>query len=337
MLDRGQLANLLAQEYGLELRGADQPIYRTLYPEVINQVEFPKGYKVPDFVTFSGEGNQSTVEHIGRFTVQCGEANMEKLFLNQFYRTEIEPTLADFSRLSQLPFESAKTFIARFRRARLRCHVPLPEQEYIRLALNDLDFELRKRFEGVTFCDVYDLAEKATRYELVLKKEKERKNSSKDTYYRNPNYEVFLINLVDEEDLDANLAKIIIKKPYVYEALTKPKASTSADKQIILPKGHNIPSDTESKGKEFYKFHNSWNHTTNNCYVFRNVLQKAIDEGVLKFPEKKPDVMGVDDDPFLNIVNTNVISLSLEKAADNGKQERSLKILDSSSSASNDE
>ncbi|XP_059624662.1 uncharacterized protein LOC132267524 [Cornus florida] len=182
MLDRRQLADLLTEEYGLELRGAGRPIYRTPYLEVVDQVEFPRGYKVPDFITFSGEGNQSTVEHIGRFTVQCGEASvspwlklrlfpnsltgaafswyirlpphsvfnwpqMEELFHNQFYRTETEPTLADLSRLSQLPSESVETFIARFRRARLRCRVPLPEQEYIRLALNGLDFELRKRFE----------------------------------------------------------------------------------------------------------------------------------------------------------------------------------------------
>ncbi|XP_059663659.1 uncharacterized protein LOC132309360 [Cornus florida] len=353
MLDRGQLADLLTQEYGMELRGTGRPIYRTPYPEVVDQVEFPKGYKVPDFVTFSGEGNQSTVEHIGRFTIQCGEASIEELFPNQFYRTKTEPTLADLSRLSQLPSESVGTFITRFRMARLRCRVPLLEQEY-RLALNGLDFELRKRFKRVPFHDIYDLAEKDTRYKLVLKEEKERKNSSKGTYYRDHVYEVFSNDGVEEEDLDANLAEIIIKKPYVYEALTKPKASTSgtqlstllakkgtadtgkvytfdpakakqifdrllADKQIILPKGHNIPSANDSKRKEFCKFHNSWNHTTNNYYVFRNVLQKAIDEGVLKFSEKKLKAMGVDGDPFPNIVNTNVISLALEKAANNSK------------------
>ncbi|XP_059627576.1 uncharacterized protein LOC132270413 [Cornus florida] len=406
MLDRRQLADLLTEEYGLELRGAGRPIYRTPYPEVVDQVEFPRGYKVPDFVTFSEEGNQSTVEHIGRFTVQCGEASvspwlklrlfpnsltgavfswyirlplnsvfnwpqMEELFHNQFYRTETEPTLADLSRLSQLPSESVETFIARFRRARLRCRVPLPEREYIRLALNGLDFELRKRFEGVPFRDMYDLAEKATRYELVLKEEKERKNSSKGTYYRDPNYEVYSTDVVEEEDFEANLAEVILKKPYVCDALTKPNVSTSgtqpstssarkgtadigkvytfdlakteqffdhllADKQIVLPKGHNIPSTNDLKGREFCKFHNSWNHTTNNCYVFRNVLQKSIDEGVLKFPEKKPDVMGVDGDPFPNIVSTNVISLATEKAADNGRQERLPKVL-GSSSGSNDE
>ncbi|XP_059650755.1 uncharacterized protein LOC132296587, partial [Cornus florida] len=94
--------------------------------------------------------------------------HMEELFHNQFYRTETEPTLADLSRLSQLPSESVETFIARFRRARLRCCVPLPEQEYICLALNGLDFELRKRFEGVPFRDMYDLAEKGT--SLALEK-----------------------------------------------------------------------------------------------------------------------------------------------------------------------
>ncbi|KEH42092.1 hypothetical protein MTR_1g061090 [Medicago truncatula] len=31
----------------------------------------PKGFKIPDFVTFSGEDGKSTIEHIGRLTMQC--------------------------------------------------------------------------------------------------------------------------------------------------------------------------------------------------------------------------------------------------------------------------
>ena len=34
---------------------------------------YPRGYKILDFSLFSREDDQSTLEHIARFTVQCGE------------------------------------------------------------------------------------------------------------------------------------------------------------------------------------------------------------------------------------------------------------------------
>ncbi|XP_059635688.1 uncharacterized protein LOC132277864 [Cornus florida] len=289
---------------------------------------------------YSGEENFFTVQYIERFIAQCGEVGpspwlrmilffssltgaafewysnlpansiqtwdeMKEAFHTQFYRTETEATLADISRLSQLPSESIETFVARFRKVKLKCRVSLPEPKYIKLALNGLDIEHRKR---------------ASRYEEILKEEKERKNSSKGTWYKDPNYEVFSAEVGDA--LEVDVTEVNIKKPYVCEALVKPKPTTGgnsststsaarkgptdigksysfdlsktyqifdhlmADKMISLPKGHRIPSASDLKGKEYCKYHNSWNHATNDCTVLRGVLQKAIDEGTLKFPRK---------------------------------------------------
>lgn len=43
--------------------------------DLIDHVKFPKGFKLPNFTLFSGEENQSVVEHIGRFTIQCREVS----------------------------------------------------------------------------------------------------------------------------------------------------------------------------------------------------------------------------------------------------------------------
>ena len=45
-----------------------------------------KGYKMPNFSTFSGEDNKSTMEHIGWFTAQSGEASK-----NEFHKLYIFP------------------------------------------------------------------------------------------------------------------------------------------------------------------------------------------------------------------------------------------------------
>ncbi|XP_059668934.1 uncharacterized protein LOC132314028 [Cornus florida] len=288
------------QEFGLTRRGG-RPNYRKPYPEFINEVEFPRNFRIPEFATFNGEGEQSTLEHISRFTVQCGEAaanpwlkvrlfpntltgyafrwysnlpansiqswqQFEDLFHTQFYRAELEVSMADLSRLHQLPGESVMSFLSRFRRAKFKCNLSLPPEEYVKMAMNGLEFELRK---------------KVAKYEELLREEQDRKSSSKGTYYRDPNYKVYTTET--EGEFEVNVAKLNIKKAYTCEALTKPKSATAnlqatsgskwkgadpsksnsfdiskakqifdllmADKQLIFTIGHKMPSTSEMAKK----------------------------------------------------------------------------------------
>ena len=145
-----------------------------------------RNYKVPDFSTFSGDDEKTAYEHISRFVIHCGELSnngngklimfpnsltrqafkqysslpphsietwndMEAKFLNYFARTDLGISMADLARLKQELGEIADLFIMRFKRTRLRCQTQLPESEHIRFAVNSLNFELRKKFEGVNF------------------------------------------------------------------------------------------------------------------------------------------------------------------------------------------
>ncbi len=76
------------------------------------------------------------------------------------------------------------------------------------------------------------------------------------------------------------------------------------EKQIQLPAGHTIPSAQELGKKRYCKWHNSGSHTTNDCKVFRQQIQAAIEGGKIKFDDsKKP--MKVDGNPFpVNMVHT---------------------------------
>ena len=67
----------------------------------------------------------------------------------------------------------------------------------------------------------------------------------------------------------------IAKVDQIFDYLVK-------DNQIKLPEGHKIPPTDKIKGKKYCKWHQSWNHTTNNCTVFRNSNQKALKEWRLK-------------------------------------------------------
>jgi len=48
-------------------------MYRTPYPAAYDQLSLPHKYKLSDFTKFSGQGEVSTVKHINRFIIQCGE------------------------------------------------------------------------------------------------------------------------------------------------------------------------------------------------------------------------------------------------------------------------
>ena len=67
--------------YGLSLRKIGRSEFFKPYPEMRDRENpYLRGFKIPDFSLFSGEDGQSTLEHVTRFNVQCGELdNYENL------------------------------------------------------------------------------------------------------------------------------------------------------------------------------------------------------------------------------------------------------------------
>ena len=72
--------------------------------------------------------------------------------------------------------------------------------------------------------------------------------------------------------------------------------------QTKLPDNHVILPLDQLKNKKFCKFHNATSHSTNECRVFRQHIQRAIQQGRLKFDT--PRKMKVNDNPFLRDQNT---------------------------------
>jgi hypothetical protein len=200
----------------------------------------------------------------------------------------------------------------RFKMIRTRCHTTLPEAEYVKIAIDGLNFELRKKFEGITFVVLFELSERASRFEGLLKEENQRKNSSYGTYYQDPNYEI-------------DLAEYVGRGPFVCDALHKKQSQAKgsnkpasplkaysfdvekADEifdilykanQLKIIGRHRFPSKEELKGRDYCKWHSTYTHATKSCVTFRNVVQDKIDKNVLKFPEIPRENMVVDADPF---------------------------------------
>jgi hypothetical protein len=94
---------------------------------------------------------------------------------------------------------------------------------------------------------------------------------------------------------------------------------TKADKQfeflvkegrIKLPEGHSMLRPDGVKEKRYYGFHDRNSHSINDCRVFRMRIQKAIQEGHLKFDNK----MKLDGHPFpQNMISFSVNMVTAEE------------------------
>jgi hypothetical protein len=69
-----QLSTILCESFAIEPKGRGR-VYQKSYPNYYDQFPYPRGYRIPEFVKFSGEDGKPTLEHVGQFILQCGEAS----------------------------------------------------------------------------------------------------------------------------------------------------------------------------------------------------------------------------------------------------------------------
>ncbi|BFG30042.1 hypothetical protein CerSpe_163160 [Prunus speciosa] len=286
---------------------------------------------------------------------------MENVFHDYYFRIQPEVTISDLAALNQSEDEPAQDFITRFRKLKMKCRIPMEERHFIQMAQTSLKISLRKRFDGMLFGDLAELADKASKYEELLREEQQKRNSSKGTYYKSPSSSIHLIEVESEEDTEgseerevtvAEMAKL--KHPISCKAFTKPPKDQKpppftgefvpnkptqnkvysfdltkvdalfdemlAQKAIETP--HKLPKLEELKGREYCRWHNSWNHSTNSCVVFTDVIQEGITAGRLKLAEKPPSVT---TDPFPQ-AQVNMVNLNWPERRENASSSRSRRI-----------
>ena len=85
LINSNMIVGVISKHFGVQLKPVKKPIYRKPYPDWIDRVmPLPKGYKVPYFFTFLGDDDKSTMEHVSRFTAQCGEE-----IQNDYYKLQL--------------------------------------------------------------------------------------------------------------------------------------------------------------------------------------------------------------------------------------------------------
>ena len=74
-----------------------------------------------------------------------------------------------------------------------------------------------------------------------------------------------------------------------------------ANGQVAVPNGLKIPQLEQRKKRGFCKYHNFLGHKTSHCVLFRDLVQRGLNEGILKFGDKTKPQMHVDVDPLKDV------------------------------------
>jgi hypothetical protein len=107
----------------------------------------------------------------------------------------------------------------------------------------------------------------------------------------------------------------VAKADKLFEFLVK-------ESRIKLPEGHSMLRSDGVKDKTYCGFHDRNSHSINECRVFRPRIQKAIQEGHLKFDNK----MKLDGNPFpQNMIEFYINMVNIVEPKEKGK----LKVLTS--------
>ncbi|CAL2257136.1 unnamed protein product [Prunus armeniaca] len=190
------------------------------------------------------------------------------------------------------------------------------------------------------FRDLAELADKASKYEELLREEQQKRNSSKGTYYKSHSSSIHLIEVESEEDAEGSEEREIavaemskLKHLISCKALTKPprdqkpplftgrfvpnkptqnkvysfdltKVDALFDEMLLhkaIEMPHRMPKPEELKGRQYCRWHNYCS-----CVIFRDVIQERITRGRLKLAEKPPSVTTDPcPQPQVNMVNLN--------------------------------
>ena len=79
-----------------------------------------------------------------------------------------------------------------------------------------------------------------------------------------------------------------------------------SDGQIIVPLDSKNPPLEHKQKRGFCKYHNFLGYNTSQCFLFRDLIQKALKDGRFKFDEKPKSSMKVDSDP-LHVVDAHFV------------------------------
>jgi hypothetical protein len=256
---------------------------------------------------------------------------LEKKFHAHYFSGSMEKKLIDLATLKQRHNETPLEFLRRFREVKGMCFsLTLPDDQLADMAVVGMLPAVREKLFGMEFDNLGQLSQK-----LSLMSN-QAYGFKKDTRFAKHHdivdiYNQFLEKADQVEDYDDDQEVAAAEIMWGKEPLTvnqrwikQTKGTydfdvTKADKlfeflvkegRIKLPEGRSMLRHDGVKEKRYCGFHDRNSHSINDCRVFRMRIQRAIQEGHLKFDNK----MKLDGHPFpQNMVGFSVNMVTPEE------------------------
>jgi hypothetical protein len=256
---------------------------------------------------------------------------LERKFHAHYFSGSTEKKLIDLTTLKQRHNETPLEFLRRFREVKGMCFsLNLLDDQLADMAVAGMLPAVREKLFGMEFDNLGQLSQK-----LSLMSN-QAYGFKKDTRFNNQHdiadiYNQFLEKADQMEDSDDDQEVAAAEIMWGKEPLTmnqrwikQTKGTydfdvTKADKlfdflvkegRIKLPEGHSMLRPDGVKEKRYCGFHDRNSHSINDCRVFRMRIQKAIQEGHLKFDNK----MKLDGHPFpQNMISFSVNMVTAEE------------------------
>ncbi|KAK1670941.1 hypothetical protein QYE76_059100 [Lolium multiflorum] len=287
-----QISTILRDQFGMVPKrraiGYSKP-----YPDDYEMIPLPPKYRLPDFSKFSGSDGSSSIEHVGRYLAQLGPASvsdqlrvrlfsqsltgsafgwytslppdsirtwkqLEEQFHMQYHSEASESGIADLAQLRQKRGETVTEYIQRFRNLRNRCYSKLSAYEQRHPDLYQDKFK-----RAVVLVDAEEDEVPAGDQEVAVAEWTRGGTPVSCKWVKPPG---------PPRGFDFD----VTKTEQIFDLLLK-------EKQLTIPEGLKFPTVQELNGKPYCKWHNSLSHATNDCRVWRQHIQAAIEKGRLIF------------------------------------------------------
>ncbi|KAK1627204.1 hypothetical protein QYE76_001519 [Lolium multiflorum] len=308
-----QICTILKDQFGM-MPKRKAIGYTKPYPNEYELIPLPPKYRLPDFTKFADQMAPAPSSMIGFGWYTSLPPNsiqtrkqLEERFHEQYHSEASEAGIADLAQVRQKRGETVSEYIQRFRTVRNRCYsVHVSEKEAVELAVVGLSSSIKEVASQADYPSLAHMVQKLSAYE----------QRHPDIYQDKFKRVVTMVDAGEDEGPTGEREVAVaewtraagpvtckwVKPPGPPRGFDFDVTKTEqifdlllAEKHIKVPEGHKFPTVQELNGKPYCKWHNTFTHTTNDCRVWRQQIQVAIENGRLIFNQY---AMKVDTHPF---------------------------------------
>ncbi|KAK1644172.1 hypothetical protein QYE76_061977 [Lolium multiflorum] len=280
-----QICTILKDQFGM-MPKRKAIGYTKPYPNEYELIPLPPKYRLPDFTKFSGSDGSSSIEHVSRYLAQLGMISASDELRVRYFSQSL--TGSAFGWYTSLPPNSIQTWKQLEERFHEQYHSEASEA-----GIADLAQVRQKRGETVEYiqrfrtvrnrCYSVHVSEKEAVELAVVGLSSSIKEVASQADYPSLAHMVQKLSAYEQ------------RHPDIYQDKFKrvvTMVDAGEDEGTRRPQ---VSYGAELNGKPYRKWHNTFTHTTNDCRVWRQQIQVAIENGRLIFNQY---AMKVDTHPF---------------------------------------